>query len=182
MYSREAKTFFWATLAVLLSTSVAFGQTALTTLEPAPSTNVSVRQANVTIVPKQIPGIGEAVSRPVTGVAKQQIERIVSAQLTALARGDARSAFANLSPATQAYFVGPSDFLTMVGQEAAPILRTRSFSFVGTEMQGGVALQQVVLTDDQGRNWLAKFQVQQQTNGEWRVKSCVVGRVKGVLA
>jgi hypothetical protein len=182
MYRREAKTSFLATLAILLSTGVAFGQTTLATPEPAPSTNVSVRQANVTIVPKQISGIADVVGKPVTGPAKQQIERIVSAQLTALARGDAQSAFANLSPATQAYFVGPGDFLTMVGQEAAPILRTRSFSFVGTEMQGGLALQQVVLTDDQGRNWLAKFQVQQQANGEWRVKSCVVGRVKGVLA
>ncbi|WP_449280312.1 hypothetical protein [Luteimonas composti] len=39
-----------------------------------------------------------------------------------------------------------------------------------------------MLTDDDGRSWLAKFHVEQQLSGEWRVKSCVVEAAPGQQA
>lgn len=151
----------------------------------APSTPSSAASAsNVTIVPKTSdrktseagPAYGASPS------SRQAVESTVREQLMALAKGDAELAFENLSPQTQRYFAEPRHFMQSVATDAPPIVKTKSFSFVGLEQNGFGATQQVMLTDEDGRSWLAKFEVEQQLAGDWRVKSCVVEAVPGQQA
>ncbi|ODA68696.1 hypothetical protein A7A08_00528 [Methyloligella halotolerans] len=110
------------------------------------------------------------------------IEDTVREQLTALVKGDANMAFANLAPETQRFFSEPQRFMRSVATDAPPVVKTKSFAFVGLEQDRGAAQQQVLLTDQDGRSWLAKFQVEQQLTGDWRVKSCVVEAAPGQQA
>jgi len=152
----------------------------------APSTPSSAvgPTSNVTIVPKTSDA-KKSEAGPAYGAypsSRQAVESTVREQLMALAKGDAELAFENLSPQTQRYFAEPHRFLNSVATDAPPIVKTKSFSFVGLEQNGFGATQQVMLTDEDGRSWLAKFEVEQQLAGDWRVKSCVVEAVPGQQA
>lgn len=137
--------------------------------------------ANVTVVPKSSNTEVdlETIER---AAARHPVQDTVRAQLKALAKGDADIAFANLSPQTQRYFAEPQHFMTSVATKAPPIVKTKSFAFVGLHQEAGQALQQVLLTDEEGRTWLANFEVERQLGGDWRVKSCVVEAVPGQQA
>ena len=43
-------------------------------------------------------------------------------------------------------------------------------------------MQQVLITDSLGQQWLAEFQVERQQAGNWRVKGCVVAAAPGQQA
>ena len=110
------------------------------------------------------------------------IEDAVRIQLTAIAARDAKRAFAKLAPSTQHYFAQPDQYLEAIASDLPPILATRHFAFLGAGRDKTGANQLVLITDGDGRDWLATFQVERQSAGDWRVKDCVVQAAVGQLA
>ncbi|XSG82654.1 MAG: DUF4864 domain-containing protein [Methyloligella sp. ZOD6] len=135
---------------------------------------------NVTVVPKNS-AEEKTKGFKLSGEMREGIQDTVRKQLKALAKGDANMAFANLSPQTQRYFAEPQRFMNSVATDAPPMVETKSFAFLGIEQDRDGALQQVLLTDEEGRSWLAKFRVERLA-GDWRVESCVVEAVPGQQA
>jgi hypothetical protein len=178
MKKKRAKTSFLAAFAIFFSTSIAIGQEAQQPLPVRASANQA--SANVTIVPKQ--PARKASPFVLSGQEKAGIENTVRKQLAALSKGNADVAFANLSPSTQQYFAKPADFLNSITQEVPPITNASSFSFLNVEQSEGQASQPVLITDEEGRSWLAHFQVERQPSGDWRVKGCVVEDIPGQQA
>jgi hypothetical protein len=91
-------------------------------------------------------------------------------------------AFARLAPSTQRLFDKPDNFLRSVAQETPTMLDTRRFAFLGVEQNRNRVVQQVLVTDSTGRQWLAEFQLEQQRGGDWRIKGCVVQATPGQQA
>jgi hypothetical protein len=124
---------------------------------------------------------GDSLPAALTSFEKRAIERAVRVQLLALARLDARRAFDRLAPVTQRYFERPERYLATLTKSVAPILQTRHFTFLGSERSGKRTLQQVLITDGTGGEWLAEFEVVRERD-EWRVKACVVEPAPGQQA
>jgi Domain of unknown function (DUF4864) len=120
--------------------------------------------------------------REVSPRERLQIEHAVRMQIRAYAARDAEQAFAKLAPSTQRFFGRPDKFLRAIAQETPAMLDTRRFAFIGLEQAGPRIVQQVLITDSTGREWLAEFQLEQQTGSEWRIKGCVVQATPGQQA
>jgi uncharacterized protein DUF4864 len=116
-----------------------------------------------------------------TSAEKHAIEDAVRVQLLALAQLDAKLAFDRLAPSTQRYFKGPDRYLSTLAISVAPILQTRHFTFLGSERIKDRIVQQVLIADETGGQWLAEFEVVREL-GDWRVKACVVEPAPGQQA
>ena len=123
-----------------------------------------------------------ALPRSFSSGAKRNIERAVRTQIRAYAARDADQAFAQLAPSTQRFFGQPDQFLRALAQEVPAMLDTRRFAFLGVEGAPNRIVQQVLLTDSTGREWLAEFQLEQLTGGDWRIKGCIAQSTPGQQA
>lgn len=173
MKKKAAKASLLAAVAIFFSTSLALGHGLQTS-------NVTVRAMNVTVVPKQPAGQSKAETYPISARERQNIQNTVRVQLDALITGNAQRAFANLAPSAQKRFERPGNFFNVVMEKTPPLMKTRDYSFIdGLHRTRNQATQEVLLTDRDGHNWIAKFTVQQQPTGQWRVSSCVVENMVG---
>jgi hypothetical protein len=141
---------------------------------PAPSVTLQVQP----VVWK--PNVSE--SRSFSPEERRKIEAAVRAQIRAYAAGNAEQAFATLAPSAQRFFGKPDHFLRWIVQDVPAVLDTKHFAFLGVERSGDRAVQQVLITDGSGREWLAEFQLERQRTGEWRIRSCVVEPTPGQQA
>jgi hypothetical protein len=57
-------------------------------------------------------------------------------------------------------------------------LKFQPTSFPAGE-SGGVMLQAVEVTDATGGYWMATYQIERQTDGEWRIAGCALRRLIG---
>jgi hypothetical protein len=110
------------------------------------------------------------------------IENAIRLQIRAYVARDAQRAFARLAPSTQRFFGEPDRFLRALAQEIPTVLDARRFAFLGVEQVGRRTVQQVLITDSTEHEWLAEFQLERQTNGDWRVKGCVLQSTPGQQA
>lgn len=112
-------------------------------------------------------------------VERRGIEDAVRGQIRALASRDAEGAFNYLSPVIQDYFLDATAFFDTLQRELPPVMKARVFALAGLERQALDAIQHVVFAGPDGREWLAEFTVERQSDGSWRIKSCQVERARG---
>jgi Domain of unknown function (DUF4864) len=97
------------------------------------------------------------------------IETVIQKQFDAFSRGDSDAAFAQAAPEIRQMFGEADTFMRMVRQSYAPVYHHRDAAFV--EIKDGPT-QIVAITDDDGRHWLAFYQMVQGEDGQWRIKGC----------
>ncbi len=111
---------------------------------------------------------------------REQVADLVRKQLAAVAQGNAQAAYDFLTPDAQTFYAHPEAFLFAIGQQTKPIADVRGFIMAGIEQDPLRAFQVVYLTDSEGQEWLARFQVERQPGAAgWRVKRCFVEPVDG---
>jgi hypothetical protein len=113
---------------------------------------------------------------------KRNIEDAIRTQIRAYVARDAEQAFAKLAPSTQRFFGKPDKFLRSIAQEIPTMLDTRRFAFLGVEQVGDRIVQQVLITDSTGHEWLAEFQLEQRKGDDWRIKGCILQATPGQQA
>ena len=86
------------------------------------------------------------------------------------------------TPSTQRFFGEPLKFLRSIAQDVPVILDTRRFAFLGVEQAGRRTVQQVLITDGMGQEWLAEFQLERLDGEDWRIKGCVLQAAPGQQA
>jgi hypothetical protein len=131
---------------------------------------------NVLLKPDAVPPRGFSIGE------KRNIEHAVRTQIRAYAARDADQAFAQLAPSTQRFFGKPDQFLRALAREVPAMLDIRRFAFLGAERAPNRIVQQVLLTDSTGQEWLAEFQLEQLIGGDWRIKGCIVQSTPGQQA
>ena len=109
--------------------------------------------------------------------AKAAEQNVIRAQAEALAHDDAAKAFSFASPDIQTLMGDQSHFFAMVQEGYAPVYRHRSFEFGEAEGGAGLAIQQVHILDTHGIAWEATYTVMQQSDGSWKITSCVLKQV-----
>ena len=113
-----------------------------------------------------------ARAQPVSEVDARAARTIVSAQIEAFAKDDAKRAFSYAAPSIRAMFGTPERFLAMVRAGYPVVYRAARVTFLIPLSDEGDLLQGVHLTDGAGTLWLATYRLERQADGRWRIAGC----------
>ena len=102
------------------------------------------------------------------------IRAVVEGQLRALAADDAALAFSFASPSVKMQFGDAGSFITMVREGYSMLIRPTDTAFLQPEWAEESVMQPVYFLDEEGRTWLATYQMQRQPDKSWRINGCVV--------
>lgn len=103
---------------------------------------------------------------------RNAIRLVISQQLDGFQKDDAQQAFSYASPAIQAQFGTPENFIEMVKTAYPPVYRPRSVLFSDLTTLEGYPTQQVILMDESGQLVRALYLMHQLANGMWRIAGC----------
>ena len=102
------------------------------------------------------------------------IRAVVEAQLDAMAADDEARAYSYASPSIRRQFDDASSFMTMVRQGYPMLIRPTETLFSQPRAVQEDVLQVVRLRDQDGRAWLATYDLQRQPDRTWRINGCLV--------
>lgn len=117
-----------------------------------------------------------------TELEEKGVRAVVEAQMAALARDDATTAFSFAAPNVRETVGTASRFMEMVRKSYPAIYRPASTAFLKPEDHHGQVIQRVHLVDDDGSAWLALYSLQRQKDHSWRITGCQVIANKGRMA
>jgi len=122
-----------------------------------------------------------ARAQPVSDLDVRAARTVVSAQLEAFAKDDARRAFSYAAPSIRAMFGTPERFLAMVRTGYPVVYRPAGVTFLVPVRFAGDLVQGVHLTDGAGALWLATYRLERQSDGSWRIAGCDVQPATGKM-
>ena len=122
-----------------------------------------------------------ARAQPVSDVDARAARTVVSAQLEAFAKDDAKRAFSYAAPSIRAMFGTPERFLAMVRVGYPVVYRAAGVTFLVPLRVEGDLVQGVHLTDGDGTRWLATYRLERQPDGSWRIAGCDVQAATGKM-
>jgi hypothetical protein len=106
----------------------------------------------------------------------QNIRATIEAQIAAFRAQDDIAAFGFASPDLRAQFVAPNRFMAMVRAHYRPVFTAQQFSFTGRaraiSQTPQIRLQDVYLVDDRGTSHKARYMMQKQPDGSWKIAGC----------
>ena len=97
------------------------------------------------------------------------ITAVIQKQFDAFARDDGEAAFAQAAPEIRKMFGEADAFMRMVRQAYAPVYHHRDAAFA--DIKDGPT-QIVTITGEDGRHWVAFYQMILGEDGVWRIKGC----------
>lgn len=100
------------------------------------------------------------------------IKAVVASQLEALAADNADAAFALATADTRSRLRNSDTFLQIIKQQFTPIYRHQRALFSAPEVIAGRMVQIVRLTDSESSVWLAIYQMQKESDGQWKIAGC----------
>lgn len=115
---------------------------------------------------------GHAEAEDGAANSAQAITGVVRLQLEAFADDDAEKAFSLSTETTRNLAGTPNEFMQVIRRKFTPIYRHRQAFFSEPEIIGPHALQVVQLIDHDNLIWIAIYQVEQETDGAWRIDGC----------
>ena len=132
----------------------------------------------LSIAPLALPAFAEALEDSDRGA----IRSVIEAQIAAFGRDDAAAAFDLAAPGIQAKFSDAETFAAMVRAAYGPVYRPAEVSFRGIDESGALPVQRVLIVDADGAAWLARYPMQRQADGRWRIAGCVLAPWDGAQA
>lgn len=97
------------------------------------------------------------------------IRAVIGDQLQAFQADDGNRAFGHASPVLQQKFGDPQVFMEMVRTGYDPVYRPREVEFQDLEVNGGTFTQKVLFVDRDGKAWLARYTMERQGDGSWKI-------------
>lgn len=105
---------------------------------------------------------------------RDAIRQVIESQLDAFRRDDAGEAFSYASPMIQEKFGNPTNFMRMVREGYAPVYRPRAVEFRDLTSLRGRPAQEVLFVGPDGRAVLARYFMERQPSGRWRIDGVVL--------
>lgn len=129
----------------------------------------------VLLVTAVIACLGGAVRAQDAAVSVQDhaaIQSVITGQIEAFRRDDAAGAFGYAAPSTQGIFGTADNFIAMVRRGYPPVYRPHSVEFSATAQQDGAIIQNVELTGPDGLPYTARYTMEHEADGSWRIVAC----------
>lgn len=102
------------------------------------------------------------------------IRQVIEAQLDAFRRDDGARAFGYASPGIQGMFGTPETFMAMVRTGYPQVYRARRTQFEPVATEGGRIVQRVLIEGADGQPVVARYTMEQQADGSWRIAGCTI--------
>jgi DNA-binding transcriptional LysR family regulator len=119
-------------------------------------------------------GPAAAAGGPVSAADGAAIQSVISGQIDAFRRDDGAGAFGFAAPSTQGVFGSADTFMQMVRRGYAPVYRPRSVDFAALEEEDGQIVQNVELTGPDGLAYTARYTMEHESDGSWRIVGCAI--------
>ena len=100
------------------------------------------------------------------------IQAVISSQIDAFRHDNAGAAFGFATPELQTMFGSPGRFMDMVQHGYPPVYRPRSMGFGALTEEDGQVVQFVELIGPDGLAYTARYAMQRQDDGTWRISAC----------
>lgn len=129
--------------------------------------------------------LGALAAGPAAGLDdadREAVRGVISGQVEAIRRDDAAGAYAFAAPGIRRIFPSEDVFLEMVRRGYPPIYRQRRFAFGTIEETGDGLAQAVDIQDEAGVDWVAKYTLERQPDGTWRITGCSLVKAPGESA
>ena len=118
-------------------------------------------------------------STDVSAAEAKAVRKVIEAQLDAFRHDDAKRAFSYAAAGIRDMFGSAESFLEMVRTSYAVVYRPRNVVFEPPERVGADVVQPVIMTDAEGRGWIALYPMRREKDGTWRINGCSLGRLGG---
>lgn len=119
-----------------------------------------------------VPRVAAAAVDAITADDADAIQDAVSAQMEALSRDDAGTAFSLATQERRREIGSADDFLRMMKKDFSPIYRHLGLIFSSPQAVDGETIQVVRVTDGAGKVWLAVFWMLREADGSWKIDDC----------
>lgn len=96
---------------------------------------------------------------------------IIGQQIQAFLNDDPATAYAFASPAIREKFPTEAGFFDMVRRQYAPVYRPGNFAFGRARQDGGMILQEVLISGPDGKDWTALYQLLRQPDDSYRINA-----------
>ena len=110
------------------------------------------------------------------------IAAVIRDQIAAFRVDDAKRAFGYASPAIQAKFGTPEEFLDMVRSGYVQVYRAREVSFREIALEQGVPVQAVEIRGADGTGVLALYFMERQPDGSWKIHGVIIAELPARMA
>jgi ketosteroid isomerase-like protein len=110
------------------------------------------------------------------------IAAVIRDQIAAFRVDDAKRAFGYASPAIQAKFGTPEEFLDMVRSGYVQVYRAREVTFRDIAVEQGVPVQAVEIRGADGTGVLALYFMERQPDGSWKINGVIIAELPERLA
>ena len=110
------------------------------------------------------------------------IAAVIRDQIAAFRVDDAKRAFGYASPAIQAKFGTPEEFLDMVRSGYVQVYRAREVSFREIALEQGVPVQAVEIRGADGTGVLALYFMERQPYGSWKINGVIIAELPERMA
>lgn len=131
-----------------------------------------IRKLILAVVFALLPAIAGAQS--VSDSDRGAIRSVIESQLGAFQRGDSAEAFSYASPEIQSQFGRPETFMNMVRDAYPPVYRPNSFEFRTLDTGRINPVQDVFLIGPDGTPVIARYLMEKQPDGHWRIDGCIL--------
>jgi hypothetical protein len=117
-----------------------------------------------------------------TDADRAAVQSAITRQLNAFRADDPAAAYSFAAPSIKAMFPTQDIFMDLVRRGYQPVYRSRSHAFAGlTETAAG--LEQIVdIVDSAGEFWTARYTLEKQPDGSWKITSCTLLKKPGEVA
>jgi hypothetical protein len=110
------------------------------------------------------------------------VQSVIERQLNAFLADDAATAYSFAAPNITARFPTDEIFMEMVRQGYRPVYRPRSWSF-GPISETADRIEQIVnIIDAEGVEWAARYVLEKQPDGSWKITACYLLKKPGEMA
>jgi hypothetical protein len=110
---------------------------------------------------------------------KAAIVSVIEQQLDAFQRDDGGEAFSYASPMIQGMFGTPDRFMDMVRNGYPQVYRPQAYEFQGLDLSTGEPVQDVYMVGPDGEEVIARYTMERQPDGSWRINGCILTEAPG---
>lgn len=128
------------------------------------------------------PALADETASTLPDTDRGAIRAVIADQIGAFRRDDAPAAFAYASPGIQHQFGDPGTFLDLVRHAYQPVYRPGAVAFGALVEQDGRIVQKVDLTGPDGARQVARYFMEREADGSWRIDGCVLEQGESVGA
>lgn len=116
-----------------------------------------------------------------TNSDRDSIKSVITRQITAFAKGDAKTAYELAAPLAQNDFDNPKQFLSGLSDVYGLLTVARIERMDGLDLSDGTPRQRMVLTSPSGQQWVAEFTMQKHASGNWKVLGFMIEDAPGTM-